>query len=178
MYCYSKCSVYTPLGDVFNVSCRQSFLYLSLMDSLPRWSLPYLPNQLRIFSYYFIVFWRLNHTDFLTLVTFVYLIHWSWFFGIVFISTVLRTWGSPKQWWPETGCELLCASLMLRFVVATVFFELFPLSALPVDVRAKVVISFLANRAKGGGQPRIPSPGIPGILQMVVVSSSTILWIY
>lgn len=176
MYCNSKCLVYLPLGDVFNVSCRQSFLYLSLMDSLPRWMLLYLPNQLRIFSYYFIVFQRLNQTDFLTLFTLVYLIHWSWFFGIVFISTILRTWGSPKQWWPEIGCEFLCASLNATLCGCHCF-PLSPASGRESWGRGEIALWFLSWLA---GQKTVDSQGFLPLKYQVYFkwSSSTRLWIF
>lgn len=135
----NKCSVHAlTVRKCFNVTCSLSFLYLSLMDSsLQRWSLPYIPNQLRNFLPYFAVCFRLNYIPFLTLFTFVYWIHLDWIFRMAFVSSVLRRWCSSKQWWAETGSELpvLLYCYALWFPLSSL--EIFPLSALPVDLRAE-----------------------------------------
>lgn len=148
-----------------------------------RCSLPYPPNQLRSFTCSFAVSLRLNDRGFLTLWTFVYLIHLGWCLRVAFISAVLRRWGSPKQWWAGTGRELpwfllSCCALWFMFFP----FEISPLSSLPVDQTAEMEVVGIAlwvfclsSGPKDCGQ----KDSLPwNILQMILPSSNNILWIH
>lgn len=115
----------SPLGNVFNVSFRESFLF--------KWCELFLKKRIIALSSKstekFVLFCSLlglNYTDFLTSFTFMHLIHSGWFFRMAFIPTVLRRWCSPVQWWAETGIELPGASLMLYFEVCIIFLWHFP----------------------------------------------------
>lgn len=69
---------------------------------------------------------------------------------------------------------------MLHFKVNVSFCRVFPLSGLPVDLRAEIEVGlrceFFAQQGKRQGKVKDSLPW--NVLQMIFVSSSTVLWLY